>query len=91
MSWVAKALILCIRGYQRCISPVLVALIGPSCRFEPSCSQYAIDALRVHGVFRGTFYAVWRVLRCHPFARGGNDPVPPAAHAHNKAPDKPAH
>lgn len=88
MSFMAKGLILCIRGYQRFISPVLVAIFGPACRFEPSCSQYAIEALRVHGVFRGGLYALWRILRCQPFAQGGCDPVPPARSCpHNKAPE----
>lgn len=47
-----------------------------SCRFEPSCSRYALEALRRHGPFRGTLLAVWRVLRCNPFNAGGYDPVP---------------
>ena len=68
----AKLLIACIRLYQKIISP----LLGQNCRFHPSCSQYAIDALRVHGVFVGSAYAVWRLLRCQPFCAGGYDPVP---------------
>jgi putative membrane protein insertion efficiency factor len=79
----ARLLILFIRGYQRFLSPLLVALMGPSCRFEPSCSQYAIDALRTHGFFRGSLYAIWRILRCHPFTRGGYDPVPQKPHMHS--------
>jgi len=68
----ARILIGCIRLYQRLISP----LLGQNCRFHPSCSQYAIEALRVHGVFMGTVYATWRILRCQPFCAGGFDPVP---------------
>jgi len=71
--WVAEVLILPVRFYQRFISP----LLGNRCRFAPSCSQYAMEALRVHGVFRGTALAVWRILRCNPFGRSGYDPVPP--------------
>jgi hypothetical protein len=62
-----------IRFYRRWISP----LKPPMCRFDPTCSQYAIQALETHGFFRGTGLAVWRLLRCQPFAKGGHDPVPP--------------
>lgn len=61
-----------IRGYQRWISP----LLGQHCRFAPSCSHYAIDALQAHGLVRGSGLAVRRVLRCHPWNLGGYDPVP---------------
>ncbi|WP_218918309.1 membrane protein insertion efficiency factor YidD [Desulfobulbus propionicus] len=64
-------LIALFRGYQLLLSP----LFPPVCRFIPSCSQYAIEAVRKHGVFRGTLMAIWRILRCHPFSRGGYDPV----------------
>ncbi|MDY0351049.1 MAG: membrane protein insertion efficiency factor YidD [Desulfobulbaceae bacterium] len=60
-----------LRWYKQYISPFL----PPSCRFTPTCSQYAIDAVQKHGVMRGLLLAVWRLLRCHPFARGGYDPV----------------
>nr|WP_084813612.1 membrane protein insertion efficiency factor YidD [Desulfogranum japonicum] len=60
-----------IRGYQLCISP----LFPPTCRFSPTCSQYAMDAVKKYGVFRGAGMAIWRVLRCHPFSKGGYDPV----------------
>jgi putative membrane protein insertion efficiency factor len=59
--------------YRRAISPA----VGPCCRFEPSCSAYAEEAICVHGVGRGVALAAWRLLRCHPFARAGLDPVPP--------------
>jgi putative membrane protein insertion efficiency factor len=61
-----------IRLYRRTLSPVL----SPRCRFEPSCSAYAEEAIQVHGAGRGGLLALWRLLRCQPFARGGIDPVP---------------
>ncbi|WP_072768817.1 MULTISPECIES: membrane protein insertion efficiency factor YidD [unclassified Nitrosospira] len=61
-----------IKLYQYCLSPFL----GPSCRFSPSCSNYACEALTKHGVLRGIFLSVWRIMRCNPWARGGHDPVP---------------
>ncbi len=67
-------LIALIRIYQAVVSPWL----GPRCRFHPSCSHYACEALHTHGVARGGWLSVRRVLRCHPFHRGGFDPVPPA-------------
>ena len=62
-----------ISGYRRFISP----LLGPRCRFYPSCSAYALEAIRIHGAGRGSWLAVRRLSRCHPFHRGGLDPVPP--------------
>jgi hypothetical protein len=61
-----------IRAYQLMISP----LIGPICRFEPSCSHYAIEAIELHGPARGFWLLIRRLLRCHPFHRSGWDPVP---------------
>lgn len=69
----ARLLIGMIRGYQLLLSP----LLGPSCRFEPSCSRYAIACLSTHGPLRGSWLAVRRVSRCHPFHPGGYDPPPP--------------
>ncbi|MCW2278280.1 hypothetical protein EDD73_11452 [Heliophilum fasciatum] len=68
---IVDGLIMPIRFYQRYISP----LRGPSCRFFPTCSQYAIDALQKYGVVRGTIKAIGRILRCHPFHPGGYDPA----------------
>ena len=64
-----------IRIYQAIVSP----LLGPSCRFYPSCSAYAGQAVRDYGVVRGTWLAVRRIARCHPWHPGGHDPVPPPA------------
>jgi putative membrane protein insertion efficiency factor len=60
-----------IRAYQLVISPLLPRV----CRYEPSCSQYAVDALRQYGVARGAILAAWRLLRCNPWSHGGHDPV----------------
>ena len=66
-----KVFIFLIRIYQKFISP----LTPPSCRFYPSCSEYAVQAYQKHGVFKGTAMAIWRILRCNPFNKGGYDPV----------------
>ncbi len=63
-----------IRVYQYVISP----LIGPSCRYYPTCSHYAAEAIETHGPLKGGYLAVRRILSCHPFSAGGYDPVPPA-------------
>lgn len=69
----AKLLIALIRLYQKALSP----LFPPSCRFYPSCSEYAVQALRVYGLRRGLLKGLWRVLRCQPLSRGGVDlPIP---------------
>ena len=74
-----RALSACVRGYQLAVSPALHALAGPGagCRFSPTCSHYALEALALHGPVRGTFLATRRVLRCHPWGASGADPVPP--------------
>ncbi len=70
---VARLLALLVQLYRALLSP----LLGPSCRFEPSCSAYALEALERHGAGRGSWLSVRRVLRCHPFHSAGFDPVPP--------------
>jgi uncharacterized protein len=72
MSPLAYLLALPIRFYKRFISP----LLPPACRFHPTCSVYALEALRKHGALRGLRLTVWRLLRCQPFHPGGFDPVP---------------
>ncbi|WP_408897507.1 membrane protein insertion efficiency factor YidD [Nocardioides sp. R1-1] len=70
VTWVLVALV---RAYQLLLSP----LLGPTCRYYPSCSAYAVEALRTHGALRGSWLAGRRLLRCHPWAPGGVDHVPP--------------
>jgi len=69
-----RLLIWLLKGYKLAISPYL----GSRCRYFPSCSEYARDAIQYHGAARGTYLAAKRVCRCHPFSAGGFDPVPPA-------------
>lgn len=69
-------LIKLIKGYKILISPIL----PPSCRFQPTCSEYAMEAIERFGIFKGSGMAVMRILRCHPFHPGGYDPVPPKEH-----------
>ena len=78
-AWSRRALCVPIRWYQKWISPGL----GRNCRFTPSCSQYAIEAITVHGVLKGGLLALWRILRCNPWGGHGFDPVPPKGQWHN--------
>jgi putative membrane protein insertion efficiency factor len=72
MRHAAKLVVLCLlRAYKWAISPMLL----PSCRYVPTCSEYAMEAVERYGALRGGLMAVWRLLRCHPFAHGGYDPV----------------
>jgi putative membrane protein insertion efficiency factor len=71
-AWVARLLLLLVEAYRVALSP----LLGGHCRYWPSCSAYAEEAIRRHGARRGSALAVRRVLRCHPFRAGGFDPVP---------------
>ncbi len=66
-------LIFLVRVYQKCFSGLKAI---PCCRFRPTCSQYAIEALTIHGALKGSWLALKRILRCHPFCKGGYDPVP---------------
>jgi uncharacterized protein len=75
-----KILIALIRVYQRTLSRLLLAAFGPACRFEPSCSRYAVACLEGHGALRGTLLSVKRLCKCHPFHPGGFDPPPPPRH-----------
>ena len=70
---IVKIMLLPVRFYQLCISPML----PPACRFTPTCSQYAVEALSVHGPLRGTWLTIKRIMRCHPWGGSGYDPVPP--------------
>lgn len=67
-------LLVLVRLYQRLVSP----LLPPSCRFSPTCSQYAAEAIERHGALRGAWLSLARVARCHPWHPGGFDPVPPS-------------
>lgn len=73
MKIVKSLLINGIRFYQKYLSPLKAA---PTCKFYPTCSVYAIEAIEKHGAIKGTMLAVWRILRCNPFSKGGYDPVP---------------
>jgi putative membrane protein insertion efficiency factor len=72
MSPLVRLLALLVRAYQLVLRPIL----PPACKFVPSCSDYAIEALRTHGALKGVGLAGWRILRCNPFTAGGYDPVP---------------
>ncbi len=67
-----RILIGSIRYYQNYISPRTL----PKCKYYPTCSHYAVEAIETHGAFKGFFLSVWRILRCNPFSKGGFDPVP---------------
>ena len=70
----SRLLLALLRLYRTGISP----LLGPRCRFAPTCSAYAVDAITLHGAARGSWLTLRRLGRCHPFCAGGHDPVPPA-------------
>lgn len=71
-------LIACIRFYRNYISP----MTPPTCRFQPTCSQYGLEAIETHGAIKGSGMTIVRILKCHPFHPGGFDPVPPK-HKHD--------
>ena len=79
-----RSLELVLRAYKRTLSP----LLPHACRFQPTCSEYAAQAIAVHGIFGGSLRALWRLLRCQPFARAGHDPVPPPKTTHRILPSK---
>jgi len=68
----ARILIYIVKAYQLVLSP----FFGQQCRFYPTCSQYAVEALQKHGAITGSYYTVHRLLRCHPWCDGGHDPIP---------------
>lgn len=72
-----KVVIALIRGYQYALSP----LMGKNCRFHPTCSEYAEEAFRRYGIFKGGYLTLRRVVKCHPFHSGGYDPVLPVEHS----------
>jgi hypothetical protein len=77
---IKAVLIALIRLYQLTLSRVLRAAFGPVCRFEPSCSRYAVACIQSHGVLRGSLLSARRLCKCHPFHPGGYDPPPPPRH-----------
>jgi putative membrane protein insertion efficiency factor len=78
---IAAILIALVRVYQSTLSKLILWTVGPVCRFEPSCSRYAVACLRDHGALRGSLLSFKRLCRCHPFHPGGYDPPPPAKSA----------
>jgi len=78
MTMVGSAVVLLLRGYKWAVSP----LLPPSCRYVPTCSEYAMEAVERYGALRGSWMAVARLLRCHPFAKGGYNPVVRTAGRH---------
>ncbi len=79
----ARLLMLLIRGYQLTLSRLITRLLGPICRFTPSCSAYAFECIRMHGALRGSLLSVKRLGKCHPFHPGGYDP-PPLPESHSR-------
>ena len=81
MNVLRSSLILAVRAYRLAVSPILAAAFAPAglgCRFTPTCSQYALEALQVHGAIQGATLAARRLCRCHPWGGSGHDPVPAA-------------
>jgi len=74
-----RVLLALLAFYKRWLSPAIHTLGVGGCKFQPTCSDYAVTAIAVHGPMRGMALALWRLLRCHPFSRGGLDQVPPAS------------
>lgn len=82
-SLLARFGIMLVKGYRLVLSP----LLGPRCRYQPTCSHYALEALRIHGGLKGGWLAIRRVMRCHPFGGHGYDPVPDAPGEGDKGQD----
>jgi len=76
-----RVLIALLEFYKRWLSPALHSVSPGGCKFLPTCSEYAAQAITIHGPWRGSALAVWRLLRCHPFSPGGLDPVPSSRHS----------
>lgn len=74
--FISRGLIALVKGYRLVISPML----GANCRYIPTCSSFAIEAISLHGPLKGTLMSVWRIVRCNPFSKGGYDPVPGSEH-----------
>jgi putative membrane protein insertion efficiency factor len=84
-----RFLLALIAFYRRWLSPAIHALNPGGCRYLPTCSEYAAQAITLHGPLRGSALAFWRLLRCHPFARGGLDQVPPPRKPASASPASP--
>jgi len=85
--WARRIAVWPIRLYRLTLSP----LLGNNCRYYPTCSAYAIEAVLTHGVWRGGWLALARILRCHPWSAGGFDPVPPPVHSSPSMQEHPGH
>jgi putative membrane protein insertion efficiency factor len=72
--------VILIKAYQWIISP----LLGPSCRFQPTCSHYSLEAFKTHGVIKGFYISAVRISKCHPWGKSGYDPVPPAKNSQDQ-------
>ena len=91
LRWVRKAPVLVLVGLIRVYQLVISPMTPPSCRYYPSCSAYAVLALQRHGALRGSWLAIWRLLRCNPWSAGGVDDVPPARTHHQHFVASPTH